>query len=476
MRLSELLSNADVLSNFSDREITDVTDTTHRLKKGCAFVCIKGNTVDGHRLYKKALEAGAAAIIAQENLETPLAVKVQDTKKAYALMCKAFFGNACDRLSLIGVTGTNGKTSVSFMIKGILRELSVECGLFGTLGCFTDECLITGLTTPCPYELHKMFKALENKGIRYCVLEASSQALHQQRLYGITFDVGVFTNLTRDHLDYHKSLNNYKACKKLLFKSSKKAVVNGDDENAAYISEGFSGDILTYGKGDCDLKATDIRVYSGKTEFLVSGIKAAVNTPGEFSVYNSLAALGAVSLLGFPLEEAARALLNVMPVKGRLERLSLNTDFSVILDYAHTPDGLKNAIEAVKSTSSGRVISVFGCGGERDRGKRPIMGFLASRLSDIVIITSDNPRGENAEAIIEDIYEGAKRNEGFYALIPSRRDGIAFALKCARRNDTVLLLGKGHEKYQLIGGKRYEFDEEKTVKSILKKGFDQFEA
>lgn len=180
--------------------------------------------------------------------------------------------------------------------------------------------------------------------------------------------------------------------------------------------------------------------------------------------------------MGFPLEEAARALLNVMPVKGRLERLSLNTDFSVILDYAHTPDGLKNAIEAVKSTSSGRVISVFGCGGERDRGKRPIMGFLASRLSDIVIITSDNPRGENAEAIIEDIYEGAKRNEGFYALIPSRRDGIAFALKCARRNDTVLLLGKGHEKYQLIGGKRYEFDEEKTVKSILKKGFDQFEA
>lgn len=476
MRLSELLRNAEVLKDFSDREITDVTDTTARLKKGCAFVCISGNTTDGHLLFKKALEAGAAAIITQAPLGIAEEVVVRDTKKTYALMCKAFFGSSCDRLSLIGVTGTNGKTSVSYIIKGLLESFGVRCGISGTLGCCADECIFTGLTTPCPYELHKMFKLLEEKEIKHCVLEASSQALHQERLYGINFTVGVFTNLTRDHLDYHKSKENYEECKRKLFSSCEKAVVNGDDESSRRITRDFRGEIITYGKDCGELRAKDIQGFSGGVRFNVSGYNAFFCTPGEFSVYNSLAALGAVCALGFPLKEAAESLGFVSPIKGRLQRLSLETDFSVIIDYAHTPDGVKNAISAIREETSGRVITVFGCGGERDRGKRPLMGAFAARLSDVVIITSDNPRKENPDSIIDDIYAGAKDECKLSALVPSRKDAIALALKHASFGDSVLLLGKGHEKYQQIGDVKCEFDEEETVKSILKKGFDRFEA
>ncbi len=476
MRLSELLRNAEVLKDFSDREITDVTDTTARLKKGCAFVCIRGNTTDGHLLFKKALEAGAASIITQTPLGIPEEIVVRDTKKTYALMCKAFFGSSCDRLTLIGVTGTNGKTSVSYIIKGLLEAFGIKCGVSGTLGCCTDECIFTGLTTPCPYELHKMFRDLEEKGVRYCVLEASSQALHGERLYGINFAVGVFTNLTRDHLDYHKTWENYRESKKKLFSSCEKAVVNGDDESSRYMTKGFSGEIITYGKECGDLIAEDIKCFKGGVCFKTSGYNAVFNTPGEFSVYNCLAAVGALCALGFPLKNTVESLKGVLPVNGRLQRLSLETGFSVIIDYAHTPDGVKNAISAIREETCGRVITVFGCGGERDRGKRPLMGALASQLSDVVIITSDNPRKENPDSIIDDIYEGAKCGCKLSALVPLRKDAIALALKHASFGDSVLLLGKGHEKYQQIGDVKYEFDEEETVKSILKKGFDRFEA
>lgn len=472
MRLSYLLKGVEVLNDFSDREIFDVTNTTERVKNGCAFVCVKGNTVDGHELYLQALRCGAAAVITERNLYCPEQVIVRDTKKAYALMCKGFFENAGDTIHTVGVTGTNGKTSVSYIIKSILEALGERCSAVGTLGAVADgENIPCAYTTPCAYEIHRIFKLLKDKGIDYCVSEASSQALSQERLYGISFDVGVFTNLTRDHLDYHKSFENYRESKKKLLFSCKTAVLNGDDENAAFMANGLKCKIITYGKnGNNMLRAENIALFGDGAEFTVNGEKARINIPGEFSVYNALAAVAAVSALGFDLKSAVAALEKAKPVRGRLERINTNTDFNVIIDFAHTEDGIKQVLSAARSFTDGKIITVFGCGGNRDSGKRSFMGETAARLSETVIITSDNPRFEEPYGIMEQIYKGASGNCERIALIAERRTAIALALRHAKKGDTVMLLGKGHEQYQIVGNKKIRFDERETVNSLLKKG------
>lgn len=472
MRLSYLLEGTDVLSDYYDREIADVTDTTARLKKSCAFVCVEGCTVDGHTLCKMACKGGATAVITERDIGCPLQVIVRDTKKAYALMCKRFFGNACDTLALIGVTGTNGKTSVAFIIKDILESLGERCGVIGTLGAvFEGETFGTAYTTPCPYELHKIFKEFKERGVRYCVVEASSQALSQGRLYGVCFSVGVFTNLTRDHLDYHKSLENYRDSKRLLFSLCKTAVINGDDENGAYMVSGAAGKAVTYGKGvGCDVKAEKITLMPSSVSFEVFGRKVEISLPGEFSVYNSLAAVTALSAAGIDFFKALSSLDAVNTVKGRMELLNTNTDFKVFIDFAHTEDGIKKVLAAAREFTKGNIITVFGCGGNRDSGKRRLMGKAAAKLSQILVITSDNPRSEKPFDIIEEIYCGAKDNCGKIALSEDRREAIALALCCAKKDDTVMLLGKGHEQYQIIGNKKIRFDEREIVKSLLKKG------
>lgn len=472
MRLSYLLSESETLSDYYDREILDVTNTTDRLKKSCAFVCVEGETVDGHTLCKMACKGGAAAVITERDIGCPLQVIVRDTKKTYALMCKRFFGCACDELNLIGITGTNGKTSVAFIIKDILESLGEGCGVIGTLGAFFgDEVIKTDYTTPCPYELHGILKKFKERGAHFCAIEASSQALCQSRLYGIEFCAGIFTNLTRDHLDYHKSLENYKESKRLLFSLCKTSVINGDDENGAYMANGAAGNIITYGKSEgCDVKAENITLLQEGVSFEVFGRKAKVSLPGEFSVYNSLAAVTALSAVGVDFFKALSALASVNTVKGRMEFLNTNTEFKVFIDFAHTEDGMKKVLAAARKFTKGNIITVFGCGGNRDSGKRRLMGEAAARLSQILVITSDNPRCEKPYDIIEEIYSGAKGNCERIALLEDRRAAIALALHCAKKGDTVMLLGKGHEQYQIIGNRKIRFDEREIVKSLLEMG------
>ena len=302
-------------------------------------------------------------------------------------------------------------------------------------------------------------------------METSSQAFHQMRLAGIHFKVGVFTNLTQDHLDYHGTIDEYKRCKKQLFLSCDKAVVNADDETAQYMTDGINAKVLTYSKNnDADLKASNVELYDNKVSYDLLGKRVDFHIPGDFSVYNSLAAIGAVYALGFEFSAIVNAISKAGSVKGRLELLKTNTEYGVIIDYAHTPDGLEKAINAVRGFTKGRVITVFGCGGDRDKTKRPKMGRMATDLSDIVIITTDNPRTEDPDEIIKEILIGTVGSKAEVVCVTDRSEAIKYALSTAKKGDTVLLAGKGHETYQVIGKERIHYDEREIVDSILKKG------
>lgn len=471
MLLSRLLSDVEVLSPFFDREIADITDSTEKVRKNSAFVCVKGMHKDGHSFASEAVSSGAAAVIAEHDVNSPLQVIVKDSRKAYAVMCKNFFSSACESLSIIGVTGTNGKTSVSFIIRDILKALGVECGLIGTVeNAVGKNEYPSKLTTPDAYEIHRLFSLMKKENIKYCAVEASSQALHQKRLYGVNFDVGVFTNFTEDHLDYHKTAKEYLRCKKLLFKNTKTAVLNADDAASAEIAEGLNLNKITYGKKDADFKAENLKLFSNRVEYTVGGFPVIFNTPGEFSLYNSLAAVAAVTALGFELSKVTDAVKYAGAVKGRFETVKTDRDFSIIIDYAHTPDGLKKAISTAKAITKGRVITVFGCGGDRDSLKRPKMGSAASNLSDAVVITSDNPRTEEPQKIIADILKGVDPDSAEIHVIEDRYEAIEYAVLNARAGDTVLIAGKGHETYQIKGKEKIHFDEREIVESILKKG------
>lgn len=471
MLLSQLLKDVPVLSEYEDREISDVTDKTGTISVGCAFVCVVGARFDGHSFAKNALEAGAAAVIVSKDMGLKEQIIVGNTREAYALMCKNLFGNAVDKLTLIGITGTNGKTTTAFVIKDILKALGVESGLIGTVKNMVGEKeFATELTTPDPYDMHKLFKMMVDDGIKHCVMETSSQAFHQMRLAGIKFFTGVFTNLTQDHLDYHGTIEEYKACKKTLFLNSNNIVVNADDEATAYMTDGVSADAVTYGINcPANLKAENIEFFADRVEYKLNGKKVIFNIPGSFSVYNSLSAIGAVCSLGFSLDSVIGAVSNATSVKGRIELLKTDTPFGVIIDYAHTPDGLEKALNAVRGFTKGRVITLFGCGGDRDKTKRPKMGRMATDLSDIVIVTTDNPRTEDPDEIIKDILIGTVGSKAQVKTITDRTEAISYALSIAEAGDTILLAGKGHETYQVIGKERIHYDEREIVSQILGK-------
>ncbi len=471
MRLSKLLKGLNILNEYDDTDILDVTDKTGNILDGCAFVCIKGAHFDGHTYAQKALEDGAKVVIVSQDLGIKYQVVVENTREAYAVMCKNFFDSAVDKLTIVGITGTNGKTSTAFIMKDILKSLGVESGLIGTVkNMIGEKEYHTEFTTPDPYDLHKLFKMMADDGIKYCIMETSSQAFHQKRLAGIRFKTGVFTNLSQDHLDYHGTIEEYKACKKILFCNSDSIVMNADDKESEYMTEGISTPVKYYGvKNNADLKATDVELYSDRVEYTLNGENVIFYIPGDFSVYNSLAAIGAVCSLGFDLQSVITAASKAQSVKGRVELLKTNTDYSVIIDYAHTPDGLEKAITAVRGFTKGRVITLFGCGGDRDKTKRPKMGRMATDLSDIVIITTDNPRTEDPEEIIKDILIGTVGSKAEVVTITDRTDAIYYALGIAEKGDTVLLAGKGHETYQVIGETRYHYDEREVVKEFLGK-------
>ena len=470
MLLSELLKGVNVKSEYIDREINDVTDNTKKVSKNCAFVCVSGARFDGHNFAKEVMKNGAVTVIVSKDLGLPEQVLVDNTREAYAIMCKNLFGAECDKMTLIGITGTNGKTTTAFIIKDILKEFGVSSGLIGTVKNMVGEKEFhTELTTPDPYDMHKLFKMMADDGIKYCVMETSSQAFHQMRLAGIHFKVGVFTNLTQDHLDYHGTIEEYKKCKKELFKACDTAVINADDESAAFMVDGVECKKITYGINEpSDLKASNIELYDNKVVYNVNeALKVDFHIPGDFSVYNSLSAIGAVNALGYSLEDTINAISSAKSVKGRLELVETNTPFGVIIDYAHTPDGLEKAINAVRSFTKGRVITLFGCGGDRDKTKRPKMGRMATELSDIVIVTTDNPRTEDPEEIIKEILIGTVGSKAEVITITDRSEAISEAMKIAKKGDTVLLAGKGHETYQVIGTERIHYDEREVIKSAL---------
>lgn len=471
MLISQILQDVDVLNTYNDREITDVTDKSGNIKEGCVFVCVEGARFDGHTFAEKALELGAKAVVVTKDLGLEEQILVPNSREAYALMCKNFWGRSADKLKIIGITGTNGKTTTAFVIKDILKGLGVQSGLIGTVkNMVGDKDFHTELTTPDPYDMHSLFKMMVDDGIEYCVMETSSQAFHQMRLAGIHFCVGVFTNLTQDHLDYHGTIDEYKRCKKNLFYNCDKAIFNNDDEASAYMREAIDVAQVDYSIDNPSVyKAENVELFSDRVEYVLNGDKVIFHIPGGFSVYNSLAAVSAVNCLGFSCEDIIKAVFSAGSVSGRVEVLKTDTDYSVIIDYAHSPDGLEKAINAVRGFTKGRVITLFGCGGDRDKTKRPKMGKIASALSDIVVVTSDNPRTEDPEEIIKDILVGIDTQGKEIITITNRSEAIAHAMLIARKDDAILLAGKGHETYQIIGKERFHYDEREVVAAILSK-------
>ncbi|MBQ7115134.1 MAG: UDP-N-acetylmuramoyl-L-alanyl-D-glutamate--2,6-diaminopimelate ligase [Clostridia bacterium] len=470
MLLSHLLEDIVVLNSFEDREITDVTDKTANVKEGCAFVCITGARFDGHSVAEDMIKQGARAVIVTRDLGLKEQIIVENTREAYAIMCKNLFDRSADKLKIIGITGTNGKTTTAFVIKDILKELGVQSGLIGTVkNMVGDKDFHTELTTPDPYDMHALFKMMVDDGIEYCVMETSSQAFHQMRLAGIHFVVGAFTNLTQDHLDYHGTLDEYKKCKKNLFLNCDKAIFNNDDEASAFMRQGIKAPATDYSINESSsYKAENVQLFSDRVEYDLNGQRVVFHIPGGFSVYNSLTAISVVNNLGYALEDVIKAAFNAKSVSGRVEVLKTNTDFSVIIDYAHSPDGLEKAINAVRGFTKGRVITLFGCGGDRDKTKRPKMGKIAAELSDIVVVTSDNPRTEDPEEIIKDILQGIDAENKEIITITDRSDAIRKAISIAKKDDAILLAGKGHETYQVIGKERVHYDEREVVADILK--------
>ena len=469
MKLSEILKGIKVKNQYNDIEVVNVTSDSRLVKEGFLFVCVKGASFDGHNVAKDMLDKGAAAIVVERDLGLPNQIIVDKTREAYSPICANYFGNPAENLKIIGLTGTNGKTTTTFIIKQVLEQLGCKVGLIGTVqNMIGDEVYPAHFTTPEPYELQSLFRKMADANCEYCVMEASSQAIDQGRVAGVHFEVGVFTNLTQDHLDYHKTFENYFAAKRKLFENCNIAVTNIDDKKGLEIVEGLPCRVKTYSveSNSSDFTARNVcfSAEGVKYELVTDRIgRVECPIPGRFSVYNSLCAASVAITLGFDFEGTLRAIAKSNGVKGRIEVVPTPTDYTVIIDYAHTPDGLENIISSLKEIAKGRVITLFGCGGDRDKTKRPIMGEIAAKYSDFCIVTSDNPRSENPAEIIKDILEGMKASKTPYKVIENRKEAIFWALENAKENDIILLAGKGHETYQILPEGTIHFDEREVV-------------
>lgn len=478
MRLTKLLENVEVKNSFSDYDISEIITDSRKVTEGCVFVCIKGREFDGHSAALKATEKGAKAIISERQTGAPNEILVNSTREALAKMSSAFYGESSKKMKLIGVTGTNGKTSTTHMIKKILEYCGKKTGLIGTVSYMAGGEMLSSasLTTPKPQELHRIFKSMAESGCEYCVMEVSSQALAQGRCIGLEFSAAVFTNLTQDHLDYHGTMENYANAKAKLFSQCKCAVLNKDDGRFDFMKNAvLSGDIIGYSKKDnrADYFADNIHLGKAECEYILytKGKKynVRIDIPGEFTVYNSLAAISCCSALGIDTVRCVKALAETGGVPGRAEVLKTDTPYTIIIDYAHSPDAIENILSSVRQFAKGRVIALFGCGGDRDKTKRPLMAQKAAENADYLIITSDNPRTENPDEIIEDIIPGINGKGTSCAIISDRTQAIDYAIKNAREGDVIVLCGKGHETYQIIGDEKIHYDEREIVKRILDK-------
>lgn len=474
MKISEVMNGIKSYDIYEDREVTFITDDSRKVTEGSIFVCIKGARFDGHDVAAQMLEKGAVCVICERDMGLPNQIVVENTRKAISLMCANYFGRPADKLKLIGITGTNGKTTTAFLIKNMLKKLGKKSGLIGTVKNMAgDKEYPAALTTPESFELHSLFNEMVNEGCEYCVMEVSSQALAQYRVEGLHFAAGIFTNLTQDHLDYHGSFENYAEAKSMLFTESDICILNLDDEHAMSMLRNTEGRMVTYSvnQDESDYTAKYIRYKNDGIEYELVTMgyveRVRVGIPGEFTVYNSMAAAVTLIELGFDFSEVLYALSLSEGVKGRIEVVPTDTDYTVIIDYAHSPDGLENIISSLRKIAKARIITVFGCGGDRDRTKRPIMGSIAAKLSDVIVVTSDNPRTEDPDAIIEDILTGIKGSKVRKIVETDRTKAIRAALEEAETDDIVLLAGKGHETYQIFGTEKIHYDEREVVRDIL---------
>ncbi len=451
------------------------------MRPGALFAALHGEREDGADYLHEALANGACCALCETPPETAIPfVLVPDSRYALARMAAVWYGEPARRLTMVGVTGTNGKTTTTHLIKQLLEQtLGAKVGLIGTNhNLIGDLEFPAGRTTPAAPELQRLLAQMADAGCTHAVMEVSSHALTQRRTAGIAFDAAVFTNLSQDHLDYHGTMESYCAAKAMLFRQCRAAALNGDSSWAERVLAGTDCPRLTFGQNlTNDLVGWRPRYENDRVRFTVSDelehCPAEIRIPGEFSLYNALAALAAVRLLGVPLAEAARALSGCVGVRGRCEVVPTGTDYTVIIDYAHTPDGLKSILEAVCGFAENRVLLAFGCGGDRDRTKRARMGRIASALADAVVLTNDNPRSESPYAILHDVLEGMRGSRTPFAVLADRREAIAYVLGRARRGDVVLLAGKGHETSQTVGTEQIPLDERSVVREYLERRRNQ---
>ncbi|WP_126426001.1 UDP-N-acetylmuramoyl-L-alanyl-D-glutamate--2,6-diaminopimelate ligase [Brevibacillus marinus] len=487
MLLKDLLAPLLVVSLRGDEqlEITGMTADSRQVQPGDLFICVSGFTVDGHNFAAEAARRGAVAVVAERAVDVACTtVLVPDTRRAMAVLADRFYGSPTQELKLIGVTGTNGKTTTTHLIDKILRDQRKHTGLIGTIHMRIGEVFEEiKNTTPDVLELQRSFRRMRDQQAEYAIIEVSSHALDIGRVRGCDFTTAVFTNLTQDHLDYHRTMEEYRLAKSLLFaqlgnrydpKRMKTAVLNADDPASAFFARVTAARVITYGiEQAADVRARDIRITSRGTSFTVDtyagSLALNLRLIGKFNVYNALAAIAATLPEGVPLADIKRSLEEVRGVAGRFEPVDEGQPFTVIVDYSHTPDSLENALLTIRQFARGRVFCVVGCGGDRDRSKRPIMARIATKYADLSVFTSDNPRSEDPHAIIAEMTAGlADTPDSRYLVQVDRREAIRCAIRQAREDDVILIAGKGHETYQTIHGVNYPFDDREVAREAIR--------
>ena len=477
MKLKDLLNGAQLLSVEADMEmeVTGISYDSHTTQPGDVFVAISGETTDGSRFIAEAREKGAVCAVCRHSVQEAIPYVVTDScRRTLAVMSANYFDHPAKEMTLVGVTGTNGKTTGTYLIKRILEQKAgAKVGLIGTIQNMVGEQILpTERTTPDPYRLQELLRQMADAGCSHVVMEVSSHALAMDRVYGLRFAVALFTNLTQDHLDYHKTMEQYCDAKAILFQNCDIDVYNADDPWAQRLLRRSTCRRFSYGLGAADLTAGNVVLasdcvrYTAQTE----GHKTAVQVPipGNFTVYNSLAAMAVCWNMGVTPEDCARVMRFTHGAKGRMEVVPTpGRPYTVLIDYAHTPDALENVLRAVKGFAKGRTVALFGCGGDRDRTKRPQMGEIAARIADFSVVTTDNPRTERPSDIIDDILQGMG-NAAAYQVVENRVEAIRWALDHACKDDVIVLCGKGHEDYQEIGRKKYHLDEREVITEYLK--------
>ena len=482
MLLQYLIENLTdkVIIGDTNIDINKIEYNSQKIEQNDIFVAIKGYKEDGNDYIKEAVEKGAVCIVTEDELnanELPniTIVRVQNSRIALSLIASKYYDFPARKLKLIGITGTKGKTTTAYMIRDILNASGKKTGMIGTIyNTYGNVCIEASRTSPESLDLQKLLKDMVDAQMEYVVMEVSSHSLVLDRVYGLHFAIGIFTNLSQEHLDFHGTMDNYLLAKSKLFEMCDFALVNGDDIHTPRLKKMIKCKTATFGLDNAvNITASDVRINNNNVEFKMYVNKMletiVINIPGRFTVYNALAAIGTCSLLGAQMDAILLALSNIK-VPGRSEIIDVQKTFTVMVDYAHNPSSLEAILSSIKKYVKGRIICVFGCGGNRDKEKRPMMGEISGRLADFTVITTDNPRNEDPSIIMKEIENGVKKTKGLYKIIENRKDAIAFAMRIAWKNDLVLIAGKGHETYQeLKNGKRIDFDERKVVKDIADK-------